>query len=394
MSAALKAALEGPGPDRVQVYGELWSLKTGTKLAGVAVEGGSITQDRSAAIRRSCTVTLASLDGLTPEEGVTGHNRSYGEGTYGSGTYGDYRRRYLRGLLLPLTTQLRLFQRCLLPGTTTWETIPLGRFTVTDPTFVDGDDGQTVRITGYDAAADIAAARWERAFVVADGTSVADALQALLSNRLPGISLATPSSGGDVTGQLIYAPGYGQGGDPWQDAQALAASAGWGLYIDRNGNAVAEKAASATTGTADWELRDTGTAQRFEQTPSGADLVNTVVVYAESSGSKPVTATVQDLNGPYGVNTIGRVVAIEYRSSSIKTLAQAQNAGIAQLRKRNVLTETIQITCAPAPHAEVGDLAAATSDVLELDDDLYQVNQLVFDLDWKTPTRVTVSRRM
>lgn len=394
LSAAMLAALAGPGPDKVESYGELWDITTGNQLGTVELTGFRVTLDSAASIRGAVTATVPDVEGLLPTVASSGHDREFGENNFGTGVFGNYKRRWLKGLIVPLKTELRVFWRGLVPGTDTWETVPMGRYILSDPTFNDDPAGDTVTLNGLDVSSLIAAAKWSEPFHIKKGTNVATALQFLLWSRLPGLVIHVPTTTA-TTPKIIYAPGYSQGSDPWQDASRLAASAGWILYINRNGEAVAEAPADPSAGgTAVWSLRDDGTAIKFAQTPNAADVVNTVIVYAESSGEKPVYAVVQDTDGPYGVNTLGRVIATEYRASDIKDQAQAQNAGIALLRQKTTITETVDIASFPAPHLDPSDLVSVWSDVLEMEDDLFAISQVVFDADPATATTVRVSRRI
>jgi hypothetical protein len=378
ISSHLAADLAGPGPDAVEAYAELW--QGGVRVATAEVVEGQVTDDASAAVRRSCSLTLLPLDALTPETEIVGEDRRFGDGLFGEGVFGDYRRRQMQGLLMPLLTEVRVYWRARLSGTDTWETVPLGRFLVDSPGF-SGDPGDpALRVSGFDAASAIAAAAWDTPFVVPAGQNLKTALTRILTNRLPGVATSIPTTTVALP-QLVYTPGYQDStGDPWEDACALAALAGWDLWVNRQGVVCAGVPADPLTGVPVIELADAGTLIRATRTPTAADLVNTVVVYGEASGEEPVVAVVRDEHGPYGTETIGRVIAREHRSSAVTTYADAYNLGIALLREWSAVTDAVSLEAFPVPHLDAGDLAAVTSDMLDMTAEVYRVERVVTSL--------------
>lgn len=395
ISDEVRAALMGGGLPRIEVYGELWDGRPRVKVATVDISGGSVTADANAPTRRSCDVTLPNIDSLVPDVEVVGTNRLFGDRDFGDGLFGDYRRRELRGLLMPMRTQLRLFWRAVWEtpgGATQNETIPLGRFTIGTPSFHDSEAGEFVTLTGLDAAADVAASAWTAPRTIPKGTNVATALERILDWRAPGIAFTAPSTS-LTTPRIVYLPGgQTQRSNPWEDAAALAASAGWDLYVARTGGFVA--AADPPASDPVWDLADNGTAMSFESSPDASELCNTVLVYVENSGEKPVVEVVQNMSGPYGVNTMGRVVAREFRSPLLTTRASAAAAGVKLLRRWSSLTETVAMTTFPCPHLDPGDPVTVASDALELDG-TYRVERVVTSLDPSNlASQVTVSRTL
>lgn len=373
-TTAYQAAALGPGFDEVAAYVELWTA--GTKKATSDLVSWTVTQDRTASSRWSLSAVLPDLTALLPEAGVVGQDRAFGEGTFGSGTFGDYRRSVLRGLLVPLVTQARVYLRVKTPGASAWTVVPMGRYTVQEPSFAGTDTDRSVSISGLDASADIASAAWDGAYVVTEGTNVRDALIGMLTNRLPGVAVSAPSTTA-VTPQLVYTPGYQEGsGSPWQDAQDVAALAGWDLWVDRAGTVVAGVPGEPASGPGLWPLDWDRTVASAKQAPSARDLVNTVVVYGESSGDVPVVAVVQDTTSPYGTAALGRVVAKEVRSSSIATVEEATNVGITMLRLWGALTDTVTGSAFPLWHLDAGDLVTVTLPDLGLHGQVYRVERL------------------
>ena len=391
VSGALALALK-TGMRQVTHYVELW--QGGAKKATVELLSGTVSQERTAAIRTTCDITIAGWQAFTPEEGVLGVTRLYGDDLYGDGIYGDLQRRVLQGLLLPLATELRIYAVYTEPDNTA-TTIPLGRFTCGNPTFDDGADGsQAIKVSGWDMAGDVTLARIATPYVIAAGTNVGTALGAYLNSRIGSHTLTAPAT--TVTSaRRVFLPGDDL--DPWEIASQIAALAGWQVYANRTGGWTAEALPGVVPlGTPDWEVSDLVNAQSFGYTMDGAAIRNRVVVIVNRPDNQPplqVVAT--DTAGPYGTTALGRTVATVIKDSAIVDASHAAARANTELDKLRHVRETLEVATMPCPHLDAGDTVIAVSEGLEiLDDYMWTVESVKYGLDVTAATSLTLSREV
>jgi hypothetical protein len=239
--------------------------------------------------------------------------------------------------------------------------VPLGVFGLTDVDATNGPDGVRIAAKGYDRAYGIARARFVAPYVIAAGTNVGTALQALIASRRAGLSYAiTPTT--RVTPALVY----DTGADPWKAATELASSIGYEVFFDADGVLVArpepDPATAAVVDTyepgAASILAGTGKSTTTEQTYS-----RVVVTGEAADGAVPVRAEAYDA-------TIGALIGdVPYflTSALITTQAQADEVAAATLRRVQSLTEQVKAEAIVSPGLAEGDVVRVADPRLLLD---------------------------
>lgn len=221
--------------------------------------------------------------------------------------------------------------------------------------------GLSIKISGVDPSRAISRNTWQQPFFVPSGMSYAAAVQMMVQNRLPSqtneqFSLASTTS---VTPLLLF--GVGQGGDPWQDIQDLAAAIGYEVFFDPAGVCVFRPIPDPTKGIPVWAFNEDLNPTMVEaiRELNDEDTVNYVVVKGASTSSvNPVTAYAFDNNpssstyvdGPFG--TVSAVVTM----SQIITQTDVQAAANAFLNNSLGAAEKVTLTCVPMPALEPGDI--------------------------------------
>ena len=128
-----------------------------------ALTTGWVVEDETAAIRRTCQLTLNDPS-LVPSQ------------------IGD--------LLHPLSgNELHIFRGVWLPGAAAPELAPLGVFGMSQPTTDDSGDRIVITLNGNDRSASITAHPWTTAYTAAAGQTVPVAIQAIVNAKWTGIPL-------------------------------------------------------------------------------------------------------------------------------------------------------------------------------------------------------------
>lgn len=221
--------------------------------------------------------------------------------------------------------------------------------------------GLSIKISGVDPSRAISRNTWQQPFFVPSGITYAAAVKLMVQNRLPSqandqFSLASTSS---LTPLLLF--GVGQGGDPWQDIQDLAAAIGYEVFFAPDGVCVFRPIPDPTKGIPVWAFDEdlSPTMTEAIRELSDEDTVNYVVVKGASTSSRnPVTAYAFDNNpssstyvdGPFG--TVSAVVTM----SQIISQADVQAAADAFLNNSLGAAEKVTLTCVPNPALEPGDI--------------------------------------
>ncbi|WP_164700859.1 hypothetical protein [Modestobacter sp. KNN46-3] len=372
---------------------EVWSL-AGVRKARLSVAAGSCTWDRTAAIPRSCDVTLAGFEGILPDLGSLPPAKTYADtnGTYAddvvNGPYGgDLVNRQLRGLLIPAVTELRLFLDVWLPDGSV-ESIPMGHYRIATVNPEHTPKGVRVHLTGFDVARSVRLAGYTTPYAITAGTNTRAALLGLLSSKVPGVTATAPST--EFTApRLCFLPS--EGADPWADCRTLAWSAGWDLLTTRTGGIVAVVPGDPGSGEPVWSLTE-ATLTRAASTVDDEECINTVVCFGQTAEDVPVRGVAQQTAGQWGTESVGTRTKF-FTVPTVRTEQQAQNTAQGLLRQLMGLTDTIELDVPMAPHLDPGDLVAVDESVLQLEDTVYCLERSVFDFA-RQPTRLTLSRRL
>lgn len=339
------------------------------KKATLNVTDCDTTYDGTGAIPRTCSMTLAGFDALIPETGSLAPAGTYADtsGTYGDGPYGDNVNRQIRGLVIPGVSEVRLFDRLTLPDGTT-EDVSGGRFRVDTVSFNHTAQGVEARITGLDVARRVAMAGYTSPYLVARGTNVETALKNLLTNRVGSLAVTTPVTT-YTTPRLAFLPV--SGANPWEDAKRIAYSAGWELTTDRSGGVTAFVPPDPGSGTAVWDITE-ATLVSAGTSLDDQDAVNTIVVNGQTAEDAPVRGVAEQLNGQWGVNSIGRRTRYE-DVEHVNSTTQANLFAHGLLRKHMGLIDTITVEVPFLPHLDQWDLVDVTDRTLDLEDTTYRV---------------------
>ena len=327
---------------RVQLF-----LTTG-EVIDLEHTGGSVTVDRSQAIRRTCTVTVAD-PGLIPRTA-----------TDKLATYGA-RLRIARGVEY---------------GDGTSELVPLGVFRLDS---VDGDvsDGP-VNLQGKALEACIADDKFTETYT-ATGT-VVGAITALIERTLPDA---------DVISTIVDTPigsrAFDVEADPWAGAQEIAAAAGAEVYTNADGVFVIATLPDLLTATPVWAVEATegGVYVSGNRAMTSDNVFNGVLARGENTtdDAPPVSALIvdNDTGSPtYWGGPFGRRPKF-ISSSTLTTVNACAAAASLELAKAKAPNASGDISSLPNPALEPGDvLRVAHPDGIR---ELHQVASFSVPLD-------------
>jgi hypothetical protein len=301
----------------------------------LAESAGSVTLDRTAAVRGRAQVTLAAPE-LIPQHAFDP--------------------------LTPFGAELQLWRGVQLSAGP--ELVSLGVFPIQD-LGTDATGGE-ISLTLLDRAQRVIDAGFETTEVIAAGTPVPDAIQTLISNGVPGLTFRFVGSS-EVTPLLVYDPGSST--DRWAAAQALAASIGCDLYFDGVGACVLVPIPDPSSGSV-WDFTDgpkgvvVSLAKKWDRGPA----YNAVIGTSSGTGT-PITAVARDLDptspsyyfGPFGRKPIS--YQAPFTSST-----QAQNAVNAKLRQGLGVAQSLDLSVVPNPALEPGDIVAVRRTLIGVDE--------------------------
>lgn len=305
---------------RVQLF-----LTTG-EVIDLPHTGGSVTVDRSQAIRRTCTVTC-------PDPGLIPRTPTDQLATYGA------------RLLISRGVE---YGR---PDDT--EIVPLGVFRLDS---VDGDVSEgpvTLQGKGLETvvADDKFTARYR-----ASGT-VVTAITSLIRRSIPAADVISL-----ITDSAIGARWYDVEADPWAGCQEIAAAAGAEVYANPDGVFVIRVLPDLASTDPVWAVEATegGVYIAGSRSMSSEGVYNAVLARGENAGENipPVSylATDSDPNSPtYWGGPYGRR-PLFYSSSTLTTLAACQNAARLKLAEAKAPNASGDISSLPNPALEPGDV--------------------------------------
>jgi hypothetical protein len=320
----LKTILEDHAP-----ITEVVLFRTDGRVDRLDHTGGSVSVDRGAQCRRTCTVTSAdtSLIPRTAADKVS---------VYGA------RLRISRGVQYSDGTQ---------------ELVPVGVFRVDE---VSGDiDEGPVTISGKSLECVIQDDKFTAPYR-ASGTAVGaitSLIQRTISDAIV-VSTATDAAIGPRTWDIE--------GDPWAAVLELAAAIGASVYCDPDGEFVVAELPDLSTATPAWSI-DAGEGGAYVQASRGmtADKVyNGVSARGENTETNvaPVSALVVDndpgsptyWSGPFGHRPMF------YSSSTLTTTAACTAAATLLLRSATAPNASADISSLPNPALEAGDVLRVT----------------------------------
>ena len=310
--------------------------------------GGSVTVDRSQAIRRTCSVTVAdpALIPRTPTDQLA---------TYGA------KLRIARGVQY---------------GDGSTELVPLGVFRL-DSVGGDVSDGP-VTLQGKDLSAIVADDKLTAPYK-ATGT-VVGAVTALIQRSIPDAAVLSR-----ITDTPIGSRAFDVQADPWAGAQEIAAAAGAEVYPNADGAFIITTLPDLVTTTPVWAVEATegGVYISGSRAMTSDKVFNGILASGENTADNvaPVSylAVDSDPGSPtYWYGPFGRRPDF-YSSSTLTTLSactQAANLKLAQAKAPNASGD---ISSLPNPALEPGDVIRVTHE--DGTRELHQVAAFTVPLD-------------
>jgi hypothetical protein len=244
----------------------------------------------------------------------------------------------------------------------TEELVPLGVFILTTVEITDTPEGVRINVQGSDRSLRVIRAKWtNHDFYIDDATAKETAIEQILKDRYPAVQTIFPATN-QVT-DIIY-PTLDQSSNPWKEALKIAESAGMDLYFDENGTVRMRPIPDPDNGlpTVTYEDNTESVVTSLNRSLSSDETFNHVVFTGEGTNlSIGVLGEAKDLNpaSPTYIETYGSVPIFK-SSPYILTVAEAEEAAIAELRKVIGALEKISWDQIVNPAHDVYDLVKVT----------------------------------
>jgi hypothetical protein len=316
---------------------EIYDMANNEIISTAQPISGEVTIDSRRDIRRQCAIEFVDRDGTL----VPTNNRS--------------------SILLPYNREIKIY-RGVKFGDGTEELVPLGVFLLTTVEITDTPEGVRINVQGSDRSLRVIRAKWtSHDFYIADATAKETAIQQILTDRFPGVKTMFPATN-QVT-DIIY-PTLDQSSNPWKEALKIAESAGMDLYFDESGTARMRPIPDPDSGAALITYQDNteSVVTSLSRTLSSDESFNHVVYTGEGTNlSIGVIGEAKDTNpaSPTYIETYGSVPIFK-SSPYILTVAEAQEAAVAELRKVIGALEMISWEQIVNPAHDVYDLVKVT----------------------------------
>ena len=256
------------------------------------------------------------------------------------------------------------------------ELVPLGVF-VLDADLEEAADG-TITVSAADRSQRISRARWTDPYSVPVGANVGEAIADLVHACWADCPIGETLAGVEklATAKAMYLDGADS--DPWKDARALAATAGYDLYFDGNGELQVRETPDPESAPvcAHYYAGETAVILGRTRTARLSRMYNGVIVTAEGSGvttPKRGEAWDEDPNSPtYRDGPMGRVPYF-YGSPLLTTQSDVDSASQTILArvKRPIEQVSFELVVNPAHEA---------FDVVEFVDESDVARRYMFDV--------------
>jgi hypothetical protein len=342
VSADFKEAVRKSHSTTVKV--EIYDMANGTILSTASPIGGEVTIDNRRSIRRECTLEFVDTDGtLVPVNNIS-------------------------SVLLPYNREVKIYRGIVFPNGTE-ELVPLGVFIITSVDITETAQGVKVTIKGSDRSLILARAKFtNHEFYIPAGTAKETAIENILKYRYPKVKTIFPATNQITT--LLY-PTLDQSSDPWREARKIAESASMDLYFDENGIARMRPIPDPDKGTAvaTYEDGSDSVLIQIARSLSIDESYNGVIYTGEGTNlSIGVIGEAWDDNpsSPTYRKTYGEVPLFK-SSPTILTVAEAQEAAAAELKKVIGASEKITWDQIVNPAHDVYDLVKVTRSPVGLD---------------------------
>lgn len=255
--------------------------------------------------------------------------------------------------------------------------------------------GTSIKVHGVDLSRAIKRNQWQQPFFIPVDTNYADAVRAMVLDRLPSQTEFSLASTEHVTPLLVF--GVDQGGDPWQDIQDMATAIGFECFFDPAGVFVFHPVPDPRRGEPVWVFDEAAqpTVTEVKRELTDEQTINYVVVKGESTSTKnPVSAYAFDddpssptyIDGPYGTVTARLTFPL------VKTQEQAQAAADATLLNSLGAADTVTLSIVPMPALEPGDIVEVTVPDPKVSG-TYMINQMTTSLSPAEAQQLTCFRQ-
>ena len=308
------------------------------------VTGGSVDEDETRAVRRTCTLTIESqgrpLDKLIP-------------------ILGD-------DLLHPTSgNELRLFRGIDYQDNTS-DLVPLGVFRISQPKIKDDGQSVNISISGNDRSFWFNRLKWQSPWTVGDGDNLTTTIAAIAQFFMPGVPLNLAPTTAQLAPQT-FGLSITQSNQPWLDMVALAATGGFELFFNSQGVLTMRLIVDPTTQQNNkmWAEGPTCTMLDLERDIDESNEFNGVICIANGSGGSPVQG-IATVDNPTAINRWGGPwgqVPYIFETSAFPTASEStadsqyrvNMVANQQLQLVNRSFATLNLSCVPDPTVQAGD---------------------------------------
>lgn len=331
-------------------------LDAGTVItAAIPVISGSVTVEANQPVRRHGSLIIEGLhDEIDP----------YGIEVV---VYG--------GLYLPAGTPITIPEaQTVQDDGTVLELCPMGTFGIEVPETADDGLVITDSFEIYDRAASIQARRLPTPYLIAAGTNVGTAIQALINSRRPGLTYVFESTTATTPDVLLA-----EQADPWEAAQQLAAGAGMELFFDPLGVLVLRSIPAVDADNVDWQYVEGDVDHGIEGTcklwkvakkrTSEGVFSHAIATGETTDNTAPVRGDAYDDNSASPTYYLGRFGdrPTWLRSPYIRTQAQADSAAAGLRNRTSGIAEGLTLEAGANPAADADDTALVQRARINLD---------------------------
>ena len=365
VSAKYIAALHAGTVLRVLAYADLYIGATTppqTNVYRCVLEDGTITADRTAAVRRTCSLTIQPDAAIVPSS--------------------------MSSILAPNGAEIRPYFQ-ITYGDGTSETIPTGTFQLTQAQVVDNGQDLQLTVQGMDRAYAIGSRKLLAPYSIAAGTNLADAIVALVQTRWPNlVANITPTAATAAHTDLQ------EGADPWAQVMTMAAAGGYETFFDPTGVLVGRPIPDPTTQPIVWSFADgDGLMKAITHTLNGTGISNDFIVHTTSTTvNPPVRGQASDtspnsptnISGPFGDRPT-------FIADDLVQTAGAAQAGAANALQASLgAADTLTLDTVPMPVFEVDDVVTVTRSRIGLNAMPYVVDRVTHSLRHDGITQFTL----
>lgn len=338
----------------------------GVVVATVPILGGTVTIDRTANTRRSCSLDV-SVDGtpLIPSTTDTGALTPYGNEIV-----------IKAGVTYPDGTQ---------------ELVPLGVFPISLVTITDLGTDVQMNLQGMDRSWIISQRKLKAPWTVTAGTNVNAAITALLSSVYAGLvtNLAP-------TAATVPAAAFKEGDDPWAAALTLATAGGVELFFDGWGVLVGRPIPDPATQPVTWTYAEgpTSTVKEIVRELTRSGVYNDFIVSGTGTGvTPPVRGEAEDTDptSPTYVSGLYGDVPLFTSSSLVTTAGSAATAAANLLAAQKGALSRMKLTVVPNPGHDCDDVITVKRARINVDGN-YVVDQVRHTLGHGGATELTCRR--